>query len=89
MYVIPQTPRAYGGFRPLGPLPGLCPGPAGEPTHAPPNPKSWIRPCYRTEIRKEESKRKHEERDKRGGGAKPHISSGGLRNYIHLFERQF
>jgi hypothetical protein len=24
-----------------------------------------------------------------GGGAKPPGSSGGLRNYIHLFERQF
>ena len=43
MSVIPQTPRAYGGPRPLGPLTGLCPGPAGDlmrspdpsPTHAP------------------------------------------------------
>jgi hypothetical protein len=41
-----------GGFVPLGPLLGLCPGPAGDlkrsadpsPTHAPPNHKSWIRP---------------------------------------------
>jgi hypothetical protein len=38
---------------PLDPLLGLCPGPDGDlkrspdpsPTHAPPNPKSWIRPC--------------------------------------------
>jgi hypothetical protein len=30
MSVIPQTPRASGGLRPLGPLPGFCPGPAGE-----------------------------------------------------------
>jgi hypothetical protein len=38
------------GFAPLEPLLGLCPGPAGDlkrspdlsPTHAPPNPKSWI-----------------------------------------------
>ena len=52
MSVIPQTPRAYGdgGFVPLDPLLGLCPGPAGDlkrspdppPTHAPliPNPGS-------------------------------------------------
>ena len=41
-----------GGFAPLDPLLGLCPGPAGDlkrspdpsPTHALPNPKSWIRP---------------------------------------------
>jgi hypothetical protein len=40
MFVIPQTPRASGGLRPLGPLPGFCLGPAGDadpsPTHAPP-----------------------------------------------------
>ena len=44
MSVIPQTPRASRGIRPLGPLPGLCPGPAGDlkrppdpsPTYAPP-----------------------------------------------------
>ena len=52
MSVIPQTPRDYGGggFVPLDPLLGLCPGPAGDlkevagdlkrspdpsPTHAP------------------------------------------------------
>ena len=29
MSVIPQTLRASGGFVPLGPLKGLCPGPAG------------------------------------------------------------
>jgi hypothetical protein len=56
MSVIPQTPRASGGLSPLGPLPGLCLGPAGDlkrspdpsPTHAPPNHKSWIRPCLVT-----------------------------------------
>ena len=56
MSVIPQTPRAYGGggFVSLDPLLGLFPGPDGDlkrsldpsPTHAPPNPKSWIRPWY-------------------------------------------
>ena len=32
MSVIPQTPRAYGGggFVPLDPILGLCPGPAGD-----------------------------------------------------------
>ena len=43
MSVIPQTPRASGELAPLGPLPGLCLGPAGDlkrspdpsPTHAP------------------------------------------------------
>ena len=52
-----KTPELTGvgvgvGFVPLDPLLGLCPGPAGDlkrspdpsPTHAPPNPKSWIRP---------------------------------------------
>ena len=56
MSVIPQTPQSLrgGGFVPLDPLLGLCPGPAGDlkrspdpsPTHAPPNPKSLIRPWY-------------------------------------------
>jgi hypothetical protein len=44
MSVIPQTPRVSRGLCPLGPLPGLCIGPAGDlkrspdtlPTHAPP-----------------------------------------------------
>ena len=39
-----KPPVLPGGFDPLGPLPGLCPGPAGDrmrspdpsPTHAPP-----------------------------------------------------
>jgi hypothetical protein len=61
MSVIPQTPRAYGGggFVPLDPLLGLCPGPAGDLKRSlgtlrgpqipllltpPPNPKSWIAP---------------------------------------------
>jgi hypothetical protein len=53
MSVIPKIPRASGGQSPLGPIPGFCPGPAGDlkrstdppPTHAPPpNHKSWIRP---------------------------------------------
>jgi hypothetical protein len=30
MSVIPQTLRASGGLRPLCPLPGLCPGLAGD-----------------------------------------------------------
>ena len=30
MSVIPKIPRASGGFAPLGPLPGFCPGPAGD-----------------------------------------------------------
>jgi hypothetical protein len=54
MSVIPQTPTASRGLRPLSTLPELCNGPAGDPkrspdtspTHAPPNHKSWIRPCY-------------------------------------------
>jgi hypothetical protein len=44
MSVIPQNPRASRGLRPLGPLPGLCIGPAGDlkrspdtsPNHTPP-----------------------------------------------------
>ena len=44
-----KSPELQG---PLGPLPGFCPGPAGDlkrspdpsPTHAHPNHKSWIRP---------------------------------------------
>ena len=28
--LIPQTPRASGGFDPLCPLPGLYPGPTGD-----------------------------------------------------------
>ena len=48
-----QSPGASGGQRaPRGPLPGLCPEPAGDlkqspdpsPTFVPPNTKSWIRP---------------------------------------------
>jgi hypothetical protein len=43
MSVIPKIPRASGGLSPPGPLPGFCPGPAGDlkrppgpsPTHAP------------------------------------------------------
>ena len=30
MSVIPQSPRASRGLRPLGPLPGFCLGPAGD-----------------------------------------------------------
>ena len=54
MSVIPQTPRASGGLNPLGPLPGLCLGPAGDAVprplaySRPPNLKSWIRPCICT-----------------------------------------
>ena len=50
MSVIPQTPRASRELRPLGPLPGLCLGPAGDAVPRPlsylrpPNHKSWIRP---------------------------------------------
>ena len=49
-----SNPQSLGGrgFAHLDPLLGLCPGPAGDlkrspdpsPTHAPPNPKSWIAP---------------------------------------------
>ena len=47
-----KSPELPGGLRPLGPLLGICLGPAGDlkrfpdpsPTHAPPNHKSWIRP---------------------------------------------
>ena len=48
--LIPQTPRASGGFVPLCPLPGLYPGPTGDLktprllTPPPPDHKSWIRP---------------------------------------------
>ena len=56
MSVIPQTPRAAGGggFAPLGPLPGLYLGPAGDvkrspdpsPTHAPLTTNSGSAPVY-------------------------------------------
>ena len=47
MSVIPQTPRASGGFRPLGPLPGLYPRPAGD-LKAVPRPLAYPRPPLTT-----------------------------------------
>ena len=49
MSVIPQTPQSLrgwggGGFVPLNPLLDLLRSPDPSPTHAPSNPKSWIRP---------------------------------------------
>ena len=51
-----SKPRSFrgGGLCPRDPLPGLCPGPAGNlkrspdlsPTFVPPNTKSWIHPWH-------------------------------------------
>ena len=54
MSVIPKIPRASGGLCPLGPLPGLYPGPAGDlkrppdpsPTHAPLTTNPGSAPVY-------------------------------------------
>jgi hypothetical protein len=67
MSLIPKIPRASAVFAPLGPLPGLYPGPAGDlkrspdpsPTHAPPNHKSWIRPCQWCEFKSRRRKNKN------------------------------